>query len=162
MKPSNELITAAKAVFMAKALVETLRPKIQKIQQDLLTDLDIHCDPQYADNERQAGPLTPERAWLMSDEDAEIYYGLLDKDYRAAGFTYIEKGQCPLLLAENHLRLAERVFAEASLELTAKAGFTEETIEKIVTCAYPNGLERRREYIDLTLRFVAPFVDATL
>lgn len=157
--PSYQLQAAAKAVIMAKAVVETLRPKIKKIQQDLLDAYGIRCSSEWTDKRAGVeGMLTPENKWLMSDEDAAIYYPELDKEYRKAGFTEIGPGQCPLLVAEDLLRKAERLFMEASIELTAKAGMTEDLIEKIITCQMKDGLKNRQQYLDLSLSYVVPFL----
>ncbi len=158
-KPSRELIATAKAVVMAKAVVETLEPRIKAIQAELLDVLDIHCDP--ADKGKRSyveGVLTPANMYCMSDADAALYYGELDKEYRKAGFNEIQPGQCPLLLAKDLLRKAERLFMETSIEITAVAGITPDMLENIITCAYPNGLKRREEYLDINLRYVVPFI----
>jgi len=160
IKPSQELLSAARAVVTAQAFVETIRPKVHKIQDDLIFALSPKVAPEHREGRRavEGEYVTRENAWMMSDEDAQRYYPQLDTEYRKAGFTEIKPGECPLLVAENLLRKTERMFMELSIELTAKAGFTPEMVEKIITCEYPNGLERRREYLDLNLRYVVPFL----
>lgn len=161
-KPSRELQAAAKAVLVAKAAVETTRPKIHAIQEDLILALSPKVADDYREGRRAVEDeyVTRENAWMMSDEDAERFYPELDKAYREAGFTEIENGQCPLLIAEDLLRKAERLFMEASIELTAKAGFTPEMVETVITCGMSDGLKRRKEYLDLNLRYVVPFIPA--
>lgn len=150
-RPSNELISAATAVVTVKAFVEVLRPKIRAIQTDLIDYLDIRCD-------EQSGLLDPDHVYLAPEADQAEYFAMLDKWYREAGYTDMPEGHCPLLIAESLLRQAERLFMEASIELSARAGFTPEMIEKVITCQMVDGLKQRQKYLDLNLGLVVPFI----
>ena len=158
-RPSNELISAATAVVTVKAFVEVLRPKIRAIQTDLIDYLDIRCDEQYAESRRYvSGLLDPDHVYLAPEADQAEYFAMLDKWYREAGYTDMPEGHCPLLIAESLLRQAERLFMEASIELSARAGFTPEMIEKVITCQMVDGLKQRQKYLDLNLGLVVPFI----
>lgn len=158
-KPSNTLIATARAVVIAQAAVETLRPRILNIQQGLIDDYGFSASAEWLERGHEVKPLTPSTAYLMSDTDAAVYHAELDKEYRKAGFAEMPAGHCPLLIAENLMRQAERLFMEVSIELTAKAGFTAELIESVITCAGANGLANRKKYLDINLSYVAPFID---
>lgn len=155
-KPSQELRAAAKAVLVAKAAVEAIRPKVYAIQDNLIFQLSPKVSEEY--DEDRGEYVLRENAWMMTDEDAARYYPALDKEYRKAGFTEIETGQCPLLIAENLLRQAEALFIEQSVELTARVGIDAQMAEDIARAMY--SLDRRKEYIELTLRYVVPFIPA--
>ena len=158
-RPSNTLLSCARAVLNARALAEVTREKIDAISAELLDIFNIHADAKWGERVTEPGILTPKNAYLMSDEDASIYYPEREKAIRKAGFTSHKVGYCPALIAEDLQRQAERLFMEASVELTAKAGLTPEMIEKIISCGLPNGLERRKEYLELNLRYVVPFLE---
>lgn len=159
INPSQTLISAANAVFACKAAVETLRPQIEQIQRDLVDYLNITCDPKHIGTRREEeGPLDPNHVYLATKEAQAEYFELLDKWYRKAGYTEIEKGQCPLLIAQSVLIQAERLFIESTLELTAKVGFTPEMLETVASAGMANGLAKRQKYIDLNLTMMAPFV----
>ena len=92
----------------------------------------------------------------MSDLDAELYYPLLDREYRKAGFTNIKPGECPLLLAEDLLRRNERFFGEMCIEVTRKAGYTPEMIDEILNATH--GLDNRKKFLEINLSYVVPFI----
>jgi len=155
-RPSNELISAAAAVVTAKAFVEALRPKILAIQTALIDYLDLRCDK--SSKRYASGLLTPETVYLAAEDQQAEYFAMLDKWYREAGYTSMPEGHCPLLIAEDLLRQAERLFMEASIELSARAGFTPEMIEKVITCQMADGMNQRQKYLDLNLSLVVPFI----
>lgn len=97
VKPSIELINIAREVLKYRAIAETLKPVVRKIQSELVEK--IHP------KDEEGNVLTVDNKWLMTDEYAEVFYPALDKAYAEAGFK-IEPGYCPFLVAKNNERKA--------------------------------------------------------
>lgn len=155
MKPSIKLITAAEKVLALKAQVESLRPMVTKIQEEIIKDFGFKTNTKYA--ERNGEDVTPKTTYLMSDEDFDLYHTALMAEYKKAGFINLPEGHCPLLVAENDLRKAEKEFMTLSIELNRKANWTPEMIEEVATASH--GLETRKKFLDLNLSYVVPFID---
>lgn len=153
MRPSKQLCQAAANVLKAQALAETLKPVAHKIQSDLLAKMNIRCAHGYSDRVSEGGVLTPSHSYLMSDDDAKLYYPALDAAYRAAGWPDIEQGHCPYLEAESLLRDARRELIEASASLSPlNADIAKRCREGHIK------MEHRDEIISSILSYVTQFI----
>lgn len=99
LKPSLELINAAKDVIKYRAMAETLKPVVEKIQTELVEKIQP--------KDENGNLLTVKNKWMMTDEYADRFYSELDKAYKQAGFD-LEPGYCPFLIAEDNERKAVR------------------------------------------------------
>jgi hypothetical protein len=138
VKPSKEIIQAAKNVLKARALVESLRPKIQAIQTELLTKLDAR--------DEDGEPVTLSNKYCMTDAYADQYYPMLNAAYRAAGFD-LEPDFCPLLMAENEVITLTAVMNK--LAETLVTGFQVDS-SKLYG-------EARKKLTDLNLQYISQF-----
>jgi hypothetical protein len=157
-QPPASLVHAAKLVFIAMAYEQSIRPKIEKIQKDLMDSMDIR----YVDKlEGMRGKLPQEgqkmtdkdHLYMASDADAAAYFTAMDAAYKAAGFMDLKPGYCPLLIAEHTVGEAKQLLVkEATAWSTiAKMGMTAERIESA-------SLESYKQFVDLILRMLAPMV----
>ncbi|SHN42196.1 hypothetical protein [Chitinophaga sp. CF418] len=106
-KVTKEMIQAAEDVFIAIAYSETIRPAIIEIQQNILKRFQYKVDEQASKARLREPIVTHERSYLMSDNDFSHYLTHLHKEYIMAGFK-VEYGYCPLLIAEDIQRNAEK------------------------------------------------------
>lgn len=140
MKPTKEMIDAAKNVLECRAMVETLKPVINKIQSDLVA--------QIQPKDENGNLLSPGRQWMMTDEYAAVYYPALDEAYKAAGFN-VQPGYCPLLMAETNEREAVRLMNKLATSLVP-GGMKVDT-DKIYN------LDTLKKLTDLNLQYISQF-----
>src|SRR5215213_9393059 len=116
--PTKEQIDAAKNVFVCMAIVETLRPIIEEIQSDLLNTYPVYADAYARRAATISGAIAPEPERITHFRDMyqttdENSCSIIYKEYDA--ILRREKqlgddqpfGNCPLLMAQNQLRLAK-------------------------------------------------------
>lgn len=122
-------------VLLATAHAQLMRQQCDKIQRRLL------------DSGRYGGDGDPRHVYLLPDEAAARYFADCDAAYRDAGWTDLEPGYCPALIAEELQRHAERALIDA-----ATVAHPEITVDRLL-CA-PKGLELYRDYIGLLCKLV--------
>ena len=128
---TDEMVQAANALCMAKAFVQTIRPIVRKYQEEILTRHQFTNKGEVGTlnrlqangrhlNEKveEAVVLNPEHIYLMSDEDANIYFAEVEQARIKSGLRIKKEGNCPLLEAESLERKAERVFVDAMEPIT--------------------------------------------
>ena len=113
IKPSAELINAAKQVIKARAICQTLKPKIEKIKADLLA--------QVQPKDEEGNLVSFAHYWMMTDEYAAIYYPAYNAAIKEAGYD-VPEDHCPLLMAENTEREAVREMNRMAVSLVAAQG----------------------------------------
>lgn len=153
-KPSKEMIKAAANVFACMAMVDTIKPMVTGYQKGILTR---HQWPIDKESRRIAGKtsivLDPKNSWLLNEADFKAYLYECNEQRKAAGLHVDNIQHCPLLVAEDLLRQAQRLLADTMESVT---GITAHQI----FCS-KNALENYKKYIDLNLRLLAPFVKTT-
>jgi hypothetical protein len=98
--PSAEMIAAAKNVIECRAIVQSIKPKVEKIQSEILAAIGA--------KDEEGQPITdPKLSYMIAENFAEDFYSSLDREYKNAGFE-VEPGYCPLLVAEDMERKAVR------------------------------------------------------
>jgi hypothetical protein len=149
-KPSQEMIDAAITVFQAKAYTELVKPVVEAYKQQIV---DAHCfqyDPKHVIKGvrlHTLGRITKTMdMWLANDDDANEYYRLCDLAKKEAGFTDLEPGYCPLLVAEDLERQANCALSDLMQPVT---GIDHRNLPKV-------DLLNRLE--DINLRFMAWFL----
>lgn len=150
--PTPSMVSAAETLFKAMALVETIRPIVFQYQTDILIKGQWHVRPRFAARLGDEVIVEPRRSYLMSDEDFAEYDAQCKIARNKAKLPVDNDDQCPLLVAENMVILAEHALVEAMYE------HTKLTKDQLLCL----GLETCKQYIDLTLRLLAPFVKNTL
>lgn len=156
-QPTDEMISAANAVVMAMAYVQTIRPIVLANRQKVLdknwykcgNDLAIKCIergakeiPEFCKNDHDL--------IYISDADFGHYHTECKQLHDQAGLTVENPEHCPLLVAESMERKAQDVLAEVMVPVT--------NITKDMIFQSGKALENWDKYIDLTLRMLAPYL----
>lgn len=150
--PTPEMISAARAVFVAQAWVETVKPVVRSYQIRILETLQAPLDPHWVEKGmEQHVILDPNETYLMSEAAFKAYQEESNKACIKAGLEVSDPEFCPLLVAENYLRMAQAELVKAMESITHLSH------DKIFQA--PNALENYDKLIDLTLRLLAPFVE---
>ena len=134
--PAADQVTAAEAVFACMAMVATVRPIVEAYQLRILRDLGW-------------GHLPLGQTYDMPDAVFEVYHQRCCEARDRVGLVVDDPEKCPLLVARHLLILAEHVMVDSMAPITGL------TWDKLL-CSR-NGLHNLREYVDLTLRLLAPF-----
>jgi hypothetical protein len=152
-KPTNEIVQAASTVFVAMALVQTIRPVVIGIQTKVLlkghykysNDLALklidrgEIFPDYVTN--------PDHTYLMNDKDFQDYLTKCKQYELESGLKTENPEFCPLLVAESMEREAKHCLIEVM-----------EPITKITLDMATHNLENYRKLVELTLKLLAPYV----
>ncbi|ABD72052.1 hypothetical protein Rfer_4366 (plasmid) [Rhodoferax ferrireducens T118] len=152
-EPSAAMVAAAEAVFMTMALVQTIRPVVMKYQTDILAAGQWHIREAFIARLEDKVILDPAQSYLMSEEDFANYDRQCKDACDKAGLVVEHPDQCPLLVAEELQRLAERALIDAMVDVAKM------THEKLLS--FGDGLKSYRKYIDLTLKLLVPFIRDT-
>jgi hypothetical protein len=106
-KPNREMITSAENLFLAMALANTTRPIVEAYQRKVFAERTWEVD-QALLNE----PGVPEtivdvkNAWMMNRADFAVYRKRCNEERITAKLHVETDDYCPLLVAENAVRLA--------------------------------------------------------
>ncbi len=145
-KPTDEMIQAAKTVFMAMATVETIKPIVREYEKEILKKYQFHIAQSWTEKGiPDEVILDPEKTYLLEDTDFQIYLKDAFQERDKAGLKVDNPEFCPLLVAEHLQCDAEYILIE--------------TMEP-VTHLQPSNIygNNRKKLIDLTLKLLAPFV----
>lgn len=145
-KPTKEMVEAAKTVFVAMAIVETIKPVVIGYEKDILIKYKFHIAKQWTDKGiADEIILDPAHSYLLEDADFQVYLAECNQAREAAHLKVDKPEFCPLLVAE-------------SLQSDAENGLIESMRE--VTHLEPSSLygDNRKKFLDLTLRLLASFV----
>lgn len=147
--PTPEMISAAETVFLAKAHLALVAPIVTAYQREILARGQWKTAPPLRDD---AGPLVvvdPKDGYLMSDADFAVYDAQC-KAARVVAALYVENpDHCPMLVAEDEVRQAERLLVN-SLESVTNLGA--DTLMR-------SGMKNYHTYVETSLKLMAPFVD---
>lgn len=147
-KPTKDMIAAAESVFLAMAFVETIRPIVVGYQAAILKKHQFPVAKQFKDmGEIEDVVLNPDHAYLMDlKTDMPKFIKECRVEQKKAGLKTDSPEKCPLLVAESLLRNAKHVLIETMEPVTGL---------KASVLIYPH----YDEYVELTLRLLAPFVN---
>lgn len=147
--PTQDMINAAKAVFAAKAWVETIKPTVNGYKKGVLARHQWHIAKQWVGRrgEKDRIILDPADSYLLSDQDAQVYYREVNEARKAAGLHVKSEDMCPLLVAEH-----AEVKAIWGL-FDAMEGINGVTQNQLL-CA---GLDKYKEMTELMLKLLAPY-----
>jgi hypothetical protein len=146
--PSATMISAAEMVFAAMAMLQTIGPVVLAYKTNILKEGQWHIKPEFSERCGDEVILDPKRAYMLSDADFSVYDTKCKQARDLAGLSVDHPEQCPLLVAE-HLEIQANHALVLSME-----GITKITLDKLLS----SGMDRYKEYIDLTLRLLAPYV----
>ena len=148
-KPSAVQIECALTVFKCMAFVDTIRPIVEGYEKKILAEMKAKPSKQYRGWDGVCEYIAePKDSWLLTDEDAQIYYRRCNEEREKAGL-YVENPEfCPLLVAEHTLVKAKQLLID---EMESITGIDQNGL----LCS---GLDNYDKYIDLTLKLLAPYV----
>ena len=143
--------SVVKSVFIAMAMVKTLKPIVDGYHEAILAKHKWPFDEEHRDVEGAGPVLDIKSAFLLSDEHSAIYFEECDKEMEKAGLSVEKKGNCPLLEAEWTERNAKHLMIE-----------TFESITNISLDMVTGSLENYKKYVDIILGMMAKYTDAKL
>lgn len=149
MSRDRNVLRAVENVLMAQAYRETVEEIVKPQQKEVLQKHQFKIADEWTDKGREPGILTnPNHLELISDEDFKIYEKEMHEFYLNEGFN-VKYGYCPLLMAENIERDAIKAMIDVFEPYTGISHFG-------LLCA---GLDKFNYFVNITLRFFAPYVD---
>lgn len=146
--PNKTMIKAAETVFLAMAMVETIRPVVRSYQTAILAEGKWCVIDEFSEDPGKEVIIDPKLAWLMPDDDFMQYHSKCKAARKAAGLHVEDDEQCPLLVSEHDLIRAETGLATA---LEGVSPLTAEMLNSLVG-------QRRKDAVDLMLRLMSPYV----
>jgi len=154
--PSDDMMHAAKTVFLCMAVVETVKPIVEGYQKKILAEMQAGPKAEWCEGRRGLKPddliLDPERSYLLSDNDFQYYLKKCNEEREKAKLHVDNPEFCPLLVVQDNLRKAQHILIDAMQPLTG-VGFDD-------LFKSEKGLENYEKYIDLSLKLLAPFIDS--
>lgn len=153
-RPTPDMIRAAEACFAAMAMTETIRPIVEGYQRRILEEEKYPYSPKHL-LRREKAPADYisdlRHTYMMSKDDFSHYLKRCREEQTKAGLHTDSPKHCPLLVAEDLQRRAENALIDALEPVT---GINQSTL-----CFTGDFLGKRAKFLDLTLRFMAGFVD---
>lgn len=152
-KPTASMISAATAVFTAMAMIRLVRPIVLTYQRKVLLEGQWHPADEYVEEGSSPSTITePEEAFLMGEADFLKYVQRCNEESHKVGLRASSPERCPLLECEGALREAEQLLVHEMQHIT---GIKPDDVLQAA-------MSLRKEYVDLTLRLLAPFVRSPL
>lgn len=163
MKPTYEQIKLLETVLITEAYIETIRPKIKSIYNEVL---DYMIPPKYRTNKRTGEVIDDyNKLYMLDERDSEKakkylseFYAEANKVLAEKGFKPNKEGCCFLLEWESVLRDLKRQFCEAcskTLPERVLQGKTPEQFFELIDNSY-KGYE---QFLDINTRYVIGFID---
>lgn len=134
--PTRDMILAAKAVFMTRAMVDMIRPIVENYQRQALDEIGW-------------SGMDINHTYQLPDETWQKYHALCVEKRKTTTSLHVKSDEyCPLLVAQHEVTLAEHALFDAMFPITGI------TVHGLLCL----GLEKYREYINLTLRLLAIYI----
>lgn len=147
--PTEGMLEAARALFLAKAHLAVVSPIVLKYQTEILTAHQFCVRPEFT---KEGMPpeviLDPSLAYLISDEDAVVFYEKCHQARDAAGLSVEQPDHCPMLVAEHKVVKCEQDLIVQLEPITNLA------LEKVIILQH----DEYRQYVSLATRLLAPYV----
>ena len=149
-----ELIQAGYAYIAAKAKAQTIAKAVEPVQVEVLAGFEFFDDLEVEHGAERECITDPDQLYLSEDEDGvTAYYVAVDKALKDAGLKPQDMPveNCPILVAKHAQTKAEwSLIVEAAKMLGVD---NPDDFNNQLLCQ-PNGLEKRREFIELTATLV--------
>lgn len=141
-----DIVAIGKAVFMAMAYFETVKPIVIEYQTRILKELQAPIALKWIEKGMETRIIeTSNESYLMEDAAFDVYIDRCQIEIEKAGFKVPERGYCPLLIAQSLVREAKGALIDVMEPITGIAH----------SDLFNNGFEDYDKYIDLTLRMLA-------
>jgi hypothetical protein len=147
-QPTPDMIRAAENVFTAQALHDTVESIVRSYQRRILAEGQWPVASKLRDAGIRETIDAPEKDWLLGEDDFQTYLTRCEAERINAGLRVSKEGNCPLLEAESALRQAQYALIAVMAPVTK---VTEADARMFPT-------ELRDKVVDLSLRFLAPYV----
>ena len=149
-KPTNEMISACKAVLMAKAWYATVEPIVSGYERKLLQHYQFRKADKYNNcNDVPGIILEPKKSWLLGDKDFIIYDAECKKERDKAGLKVKHPDNCPLLEAETLVRNTQHTLIDT---VAPMLGITLEQVTR--------SMDTYNKFIDLTMKWIVSYAKA--
>ena len=155
-KITQELKEAVETLLLAQVNLELIAPIVRGYQSKVLADMRPAYSDKYTNGKGRIGKLhqvdevilDPKDAWEMGEADFTEYLDRLHTKHLEYGFN-VPSDQCPLLIAENDVRDAQRLVLETAQYITDT-----EPLDFMVPTKERNGLENYQHAVDLIVGLV--------
>lgn len=150
-EPNPTQIAAAQLVFMSMALLQTVEPIVTAYKNAILAEGQWRIG-RHQDRLGDGVVTDHKQSYLLSDEDFATYDALCKQARDQAGLVVEDTEQCPLLVAQDVLVQAQMLLVS---EMEPIRGITWDMLLN-------RGLAVLHEYIELTLKLLAPYCKSNL
>lgn len=150
-KPPDEIIAAVERWIRFKAASEALKPLMRSLTKLLMNDFHPQYDELWKKSGLSGEIVNPDDLFLMSCEDGDRFYSILEERKRSLGFYNFPKDYCPQLLCDNLRIDAENDTIElvSKLEIDGFSIFAEAGMD----------VKERVEFMNLVLKWTSSFVN---
>jgi len=149
--PSPTQINAALLVFMAITHLQMVEPIVTAYKEAILAEGQWRLG-RHQDRPGDRVITAHKDSYLLSDEDFATYDALCKQMRDKAGLVVEDPNHCPMLVAEDVLIQAKQLLV-SEMEPVTNLNW-----EKLTR----NGLQHMEEYIELSLKLLAPFCKVNL
>lgn len=147
--PTPEMIAAAETVFLAKAYLALVEPIVTSYKRAILARGKWMTSIEYGEDDARFYVEDPKDAWLLSASDFAAYDAQSKEARDAAGLPVANPEHCPLLVAEDDVRKAERALVDALEPLTKLSA------DQLLCSSMAN----YHRFVETSLRMMSVFVD---
>ena len=149
-----ELIKAGYAYIAALAFTQTIADAVKPIQSEVLAGFEFFNDLSIRHGAERERITDPDRLYESENErDVLAYYAAVDQRLKADGIKPqdMPAEHCPLLVAEHDQTKTEWALIVAAAKMLGDD--SPDTFNNRLLCQ-KDGLEKRREFIELTAKLV--------
>ena len=146
-KPNKEMIIATQKVLMTMATVKIIKPIVDKYQQEYFDNFKPQNKRFPKDSLKTI--TKPCHSYFMDDKDFARYSKWCSEKQEKAGLITESKDHCPLLVAEEQQRQAERLLIKAMSPVIGKNAINKFYKE-----------EHFQKAIELSLKLITPFIQS--
>lgn len=148
MSNDNDCLNAVKKLLEAKAEKDVIKPKVLKIQENVLKENNFYPDDYFNDVDSSEPIRDPKKTFLMNEHQFNQYYDKVYEEYSKNGFD-VEYQKCPLLIAESNEIKAKNNLVNVCEKYT---GIARNQLTR---------LEHLDEYIEILLQYLTQFITET-
>ena len=119
-KPTQDMVHAAKAVFVCMAIEQTIRPIVTGYQKAILEKGQYHIAKKWIDRRGEPDRIItePNQSYLLEDDDFGHYLTECNQA-RIVAKLHVENDEfCPLLVAQENVRKAEKLLIDVMEPIT--------------------------------------------
>lgn len=142
---SPQVISLAQKIFELTLFIETIEPIVIGYEKALFRNHHWYADPSTNLN-TQVRLTNRKQVCLMSKEDVQLYFSLLNQSRIASGLFTHDEDICPLTAAESRLYRLQSTLIESMSQFTSLSSY------RVVD---------RQSYVDFLMSLLAPYLIPT-